>query len=378
MAASAHLKTQTQTQNPKTKRRKRRETTISASSTTSPHQSISADLTQRQRKRQPATVVSSDSAWCCSTTTTTSAPAKASPSTQQQQQKRRTTANVPAQAPAPETKEAQEAEPLSVIFTVSSPSPSPFTISVSPGRVSSPLMDSSSSSPAAAAAGGGGGAFTPYPPCYSKFNTALTAGLLNPMSPPPPQPLDKNRSSSTLFDMMANEPDYHPRNPIPAMANPPHPGVGKPPASMQDRQVLLQDRAAEIFGSCSPGNQFNDPTSSDVMLMLSSRDGLSLALNLHRQILVAHSGFFASKLLERSFRQQKPPSPHFMEITDCDDVGIYVETLQLMYCKDLRKRLLREDVSKVLAILKVLFSIGVCAISISLHFFSWVYSTLLM
>lgn len=357
MAASAHLKTQTQTQNPKTKRRKRRETTISTSAA-SPNPS---DLTHSHRKRLPATVVSSESAWCCSTTT--SAPAKPSPTSQQQQQKRRTTANVPAQTPAPETKEPQEAEPLSVIFTVSSPSPSPFTIRVSPGRVSSPLMDSSSP-PVTGVGGGGGGGFTPYPPRYNNFNNALTAGLLNPNSPPPPQ-LDKTRPNPTLFDMMANEPDYHPRSPIPAIPrspipaipNPPSVTVGKPPASEQDRQLLLQERAAEIFGNCSPGNQFNDPTSSDLKLTLSSKDGLSLTVNVHRQILVGHSRFFASKLPERSSRQQKP-FPHVLEISDCEDVGIYVETLQLMYCKDLRKKLMREDVSKVLSILKVLLSLS--------------------
>lgn len=345
MAASAHLKTQTQAQNPKNKRRKRRETTISTSAA-SPNPS---DPNHGNRKRLPATVVSSESAWCCSTTT--SAPAKPSPASQQQQQKRRTTANVPAQTPAPETKEPQEAEPLSVIFTVSSPSPSPFTIRVSPGRVSSPLMDPSSP-PVAGGGGGGGGGFTPYPPRYNNFNNALTAGLLNPNSPPPPQ-LDKTRSNPTLFDMMLNEPDYHPRSPIPAMPNPPSVTVGKPPASEQDRQLLLQERAAEILGNCSPGNQFNDPTSSDLKLTLSSKDGLGLTVNVHRQILVGHSRFFASKLPEWRSRQQKP-FQHVLEISDCEDVGIYVETLQLMYCKDLRKKLMREDVSKVLSILKVL------------------------
>ncbi|AQK45400.1 BTB/POZ domain-containing protein [Zea mays] len=45
-----------------------------------------------------------------------------------------------------------------------------------------------------------------YPTSYTKFNSALNAGLLNPMSPPP-LPLDKTRSSPTLFDMMANEQD---------------------------------------------------------------------------------------------------------------------------------------------------------------------------
>lgn len=106
----------------------------------------------------------------------------------------------------------------------------------------------------------------------------------------------------------------------------------------------------------SPGNQFNDSTSSDIKLTLSSKDGVSVSVNLHRQILVAHSRFFSVKLSERWAKPQRiGGSPYVVEIADCDDVEIYIETLKLMYCKDLRKRLMKEDVSRVLGILKVLF-----------------------
>ncbi|XP_062184963.1 BTB/POZ domain-containing protein At1g63850-like [Phragmites australis] len=192
-----------------------------------------------------------------------------------------------------------------------------------------------------------------YPSSYTKFNSALNAGLLNPMSPPP-LPLDKTRSSPTLFDMMANEQDYHPRtaaaiHSIPAPPQPHHP---LQPVRSMDRQMLLQDRIAELIGSCSPGNQFNDADSSDVRLTLSSKDGLSITLCVHRHILVAHSRFFAAKLSDRWSKQQRT-LPHIVEISDCDDVEVYAETLRLMYCKDLRRRLMREDVNKVLGILKV-------------------------
>ncbi|GJN01976.1 hypothetical protein PR202_ga19282 [Eleusine coracana subsp. coracana] len=191
-----------------------------------------------------------------------------------------------------------------------------------------------------------------YPASYTKFNSALNAGLLNPMSPPP-LPLDKTRSSPTLFDMMANEQDYHPRaaGSVHAIPAPPHPHPLQPARSM-DRQMLLQDRIADLIGSCSPGNQFNDADSSDVRLTLSSRDGLSVTLCVHRHILVAHSRFFAAKLSDRWSKQQRT-LPHIVEISDCDDVEVYAETLRLMYCKDLRRRLMREDVNKVLGILKV-------------------------
>lgn len=120
--------------------------------------------------------------------------------------------------------------------------------------------------------------------------------------------------------------------------------------------MLLQERAAVILGSCSPGNQFNDPSTSDLKLVLSSKEGLSVPLDVHRQILVAHSRFFAGKLSDRLSKQQKGMAS-LVEINDCDDVEIYMETLMLMYCKDLRKRLMKVDVSKVLAILKVLMMI---------------------
>lgn len=183
---------------------------------------------------------------------------------------------------------------------------------------------------------------------YSRFNHALTAGLLNPMSPPPPPAaalpaaaVDKSRSSPTLFEMMASEQD--------AMLHRASPATKPPAAAFQDRQQLRQERVAEILGGGSPGGRFNDAASGDVKLTLTSKDGFSVSLALHRQILAAHSRFFASKLKPHP----PPPSPYVVEISDCDDVEIYLETLRLMYCHDLRRRLMREDVPKILGILKV-------------------------
>ncbi|WJX38233.1 hypothetical protein P8452_25919 [Trifolium repens] len=77
------------------------------------------------------------------------------------------------------------------------------------------------------------------------------------------------------------------------------------------------------------------------------------------KILVAHSRFFSVKLSDRwTKQQQRTTLPYLVKIADCDDVEVYVETLRLMYCKDLRKKLMKEDVSKVLGILKVSAAIG--------------------
>ncbi|XP_027362584.1 BTB/POZ domain-containing protein At1g63850-like [Abrus precatorius] len=169
---------------------------------------------------------------------------------------------------------------------------------------------------------------------FTKFNSALTAGLLNPMSPPPP--IDKARSSPTLFEMMATEPDLHPRTHTHA------------PTAHQTHTLTLQ-RISDMLGNRSPGNQFNDPSSSDIDLTLSSKDGITVSIKLHRHILVAHSRFFAVKLSDRWAQQQGSTLPYIVEIADCDDVEVYIEALSLMYCKDLRKKLMREDVSRVSA-----------------------------
>ncbi|CAJ2676541.1 BTB/POZ domain-containing protein [Trifolium pratense] len=231
-----------------------------------------------------------------------------------------------------------------------SPSPN-YTFRYSPGTFS-PIMDhfTHSSSPGQ----------DPFPSSFTKFNSALTAGLLNPMSPPP----DKTRSSPTLFEMMVNEPDIHHRpnqipNNIPTTSSSSS-SIQKPQIVVQDRETLMMHRISELLSaSRSPGNHFNDSSSSDIKLTLSSKDGFSVSMNVHRQILVAHSRFFSVKLSDRwTQQQQRTALPYLVEIADCDDVEVYVETLRLMYCKDLRKKLMKEDVSKVLGILKVSAAIG--------------------
>ncbi|KAJ0670419.1 putative chromatin remodeling & transcription regulator BTB-POZ family [Helianthus annuus] len=195
-----------------------------------------------------------------------------------------------------------------------------------------------------------------FPSSFSNFNSALTAGLLNPMSPPPPA-ADKTRSSPTLFEMMANEPDCKtPTNSNPKKFTNLNPN-GPNPVVVVDKQVLMQQRLLDLLACRSPGSGFNDPNSSDVRLTLSCKDGLSVCMNAHRQILVSHSRFFAVKLSDyRSKGGQQ--QPYIVEISDCEDIEVYIESIRLMYCKDLRRKLMKEDVPKVLGILKVSAAIG--------------------
>ncbi|KAH0456036.1 hypothetical protein IEQ34_013943 [Dendrobium chrysotoxum] len=303
MAASAHFKSlsssqsHTQSPHPPPRSKRRKNTTNLSAGATIPD------------------VVSSNSAWCCpaSKSFTPTPSASSSPS----HNLRRNSTPTPPLPPPPNNPAI---------------SPSSEEAGASPPMEASP-----------------GAGYPVYPSCYTKFNSALNAGLLNPMSPPP---VDKTRSSPTLFDMMASEQEYHPRTGAMSSAGQILPHGRTPAVSAQDRQILLQERVAEILGSCSPGNQFNDQDTGDVRLTLSSKDGISVSLSVHRHILVSHSRFFASKLSDRWSKQQRS-LPHLVEISDCDDIEVYIETLRLMYCKDLRHRLMREDVSKALGILKI-------------------------
>ncbi|XP_034712106.1 BTB/POZ domain-containing protein At1g63850 [Vitis riparia] len=351
---TTHLKIQTQPIKPK--RRRCRETTISATASAVATVGAAAEssvghLGQVGRKLDPPTVVSSESSWCCPA----SKPFPVGPpppppppplprlptalqrrgvtslsSSQETELVQGSIASSPSESPSP------------------SLAPSTFKIRFSPGT-NSPVMDFT---PISGTAINGGAAHDSFPSSFSKFNSALTAGLLNPMSPPPPPPSEKTRSSPTLFEMMASEPECQPRPQIAPSMGPV--SVLRPPISVQDKSALMMQRISEILASRSPGNQFNDMSSSDIKLTLSSKDGVSVSMSVHRQILVAHSRFFAAKLSDRWTRQQqRSASPYIVEIADCDDVEIYIETLRLMYCKDLRKKLMKEDVSRVLGILKV-------------------------
>ncbi|EOY24816.1 BTB/POZ domain-containing protein isoform 1 [Theobroma cacao] len=333
--SSAQLKVQVQPIKPK--RRKCKETTISSSASTAAPTTATTAATNSYsesgfsgvltRKLDPPTIVSPDNTWCCPASKPLPTPPPPPPSPPLPPQARR--------GPDP----------------CFADSISGFRIRYSPGSLS-PVMDFT---------GGTTLSNGHSPSSFTKFNSALTAGLLNPMSPPPPP--DKTRSSPTLFEMMASEPDIHPRNQsqnqaqiqVPISA----PRQNQPPPVI-DKQALTMQRISDLLSNRSPGNQFNDPGSSDIKLTLSSKDGINVSMNVHRQILVAHSRFFAVKLSDRWAKQQRNGSggPYIVEIADCDDVEVYIETLRLMYCKDLRKKLMREDVSKVLGILKVSAAIG--------------------
>ncbi|WOL08967.1 BTB/POZ domain-containing protein [Canna indica] len=96
---------------------------------------------------------------------------------------------------------------------------------------------------------------------------------------------------------------------------------------------------------------YGQPETSDLKVVLFGKEGIYVRMSVHWNILAEHSSFFSEKLSSQS------PVP-CVEITDCEDVEIYVETVGLMYCKEPKHRLIKQSVPRVLRILKVAELIG--------------------
>lgn len=190
-------------------------------------------------------------------------------------------------------------------------------------------------------------------PCFSPSRTILfpnstntspnsnpnhnpTRAPLSPSSPPSnnlrpahsPPPI--SRPSPTLFEMMSEEQLQHHRDSS---------------ARFDDKRRKMEDRVARVLADSLCRYPNPSPTRGDVKLTVASRDGFKVSMDVHRRVLADRSRFFAEKL--------RKEATHEVEICDCDDVEVYVETVLLMYCDDLSKRLMGEGVSKVLGLLKV-------------------------
>ncbi|KAF9610001.1 hypothetical protein IFM89_019641 [Coptis chinensis] len=92
---------------------------------------------------------------------------------------------------------------------------------------------------------------------------------------------------------------------------------------------------------------FGDPGTSDLKLFLTGKQGFSVKMSVHRTVLIENSSFFANKL-----SQQEPPLS-CLQIGDCEDVEIYLDTVGLMYCKEMKQRLIKQSVPRVLRVLKI-------------------------
>uniref|UniRef100_A0ACD5XGZ0 Uncharacterized protein n=2 Tax=Avena sativa TaxID=4498 RepID=A0ACD5XGZ0_AVESA len=100
---------------------------------------------------------------------------------------------------------------------------------------------------------------------------------------------------------------------------------------------------------------FGQPETTDLTVMLFGKEGIAVRMTVHRDVLCGSSTFFAEKLADDSHGDSPLRS---VEIHDCDDAEIYVETVGLMYCDEAKHKLLKQNVSRVLRIMKVAESLG--------------------
>ncbi|XVF20165.1 hypothetical protein REPUB_Repub11eG0174800 [Reevesia pubescens] len=167
--------------------------------------------------------------------------------------------------------------------------------------------------------------------------TTTLSRLYSPSSSPAPSSNDSARPSQnpTLFEMMSEE-------------------QLRDSKTIEESRKRTQTRVAKFLSelkTCSFNNW--GLGSGDIRLTVFSRDGCRVSMDVHRRVLSEKSRFFAEKLSQRI----EEGVSHTVEISECEDVEVYVETVVLMYCDDLKKRLIGENVNKVLALLKVSASI---------------------
>jgi hypothetical protein len=124
------------------------------------------------------------------------------------------------------------------------------------------------------------------------------------------------------------------------------PGLSAPVAAERAPRPKIENLPRKV------AIEFGEPGTSDMRVLLLGKQGFCVKLSVHKNVLVENSRYFADKLSE----QQSGLSS--LEIDDCEDVEIYVETVGLMYCKEMKQRLIKQSVSRVLRILKVAELLG--------------------
>ncbi|CAN0911937.1 BTB/POZ domain-containing protein At3g50780 [Linum grandiflorum] len=149
--------------------------------------------------------------------------------------------------------------------------------------------------------------------------------------PPPPPTTTSLRASIASDDQTTCGTDLPPavgngsdRGPRPKVENPP-------------RKVAIE---------------FGEPGTSDLKVILLGKHGFSVKLSVHRNVLIQSSSFFADKL------SQLASNLPCLEVDDCEDIEIHVETVGLMYCNEMKQRLIKQSLARVLRILKVAELLG--------------------
>ena len=112
------------------------------------------------------------------------------------------------------------------------------------------------------------------------------------------------------------------------------PSVTDEPPAPADEPRPQEQAAAEAPAPAPAGGQqepqpqhkicvgFGRPETSDLTVMLYGKEGIAVRMGVHRDVLCQSSAFFAARLAGG----HGPPAP-CVEIHDCDDAKIYVETV---------------------------------------------------
>ncbi|XP_062204677.1 BTB/POZ domain-containing protein At3g50780-like [Phragmites australis] len=158
------------------------------------------------------------------------------------------------------------------------------------------------------------------------------------------------------------------KQPPPQQHKPPSAPPSKAPSvqtasPVTDEPAPVVEQQNQLAAEAAPDRQqeqqhkicvgFGRPETSDLTVMLYEKEGIAVRMSVHRDVLCQSSVFFA----ERLAGGHGPPAPS-VEIHDCDNVEIYVETVGLMYCDEAKHRLLKQSVSRVLRIMKVAELLG--------------------
>lgn len=100
---------------------------------------------------------------------------------------------------------------------------------------------------------------------------------------------------------------------------------------------------------------FGRPETSDLTVVLYGKEGVAVKMSVHSDVLAQSSAFFARRLAAAAADGQP-----CVEIHDCEDAEIYVETVGLMYCDDgaNKHRLLKQSVPRVLRVMKAADALG--------------------
>ncbi|CAI0554036.1 unnamed protein product [Linum tenue] len=170
-----------------------------------------------------------------------------------------------------------------------------------------------------------------------------------PSSPPPKTTIPKKQSSHN------NERRSQPPNPPrAAVASDDHqrscgadaPAVSGSAGSDRGPRTKVENAPRKV------AIEFGDPGTSDLKVILLGKQSFCVKLTAHRNVLVENSSFFAEKL------SYGDSNLSYLEVNDCEDIEIYVETVGLMYCKEMKQRLIKQSLTRVLRILKAAELLG--------------------